>query len=784
MATYEQELLEFLKKDNPTGVPSNQVEKTKQDESYGLGVVGGLGALGALAAGAYALGRKKLPGAEVLKEIAQKTKPALPEARVTELGPVDKVAEILDVVPTKTQRAASVRPAEYQQFIDQFKQLKDTSVQKPLTMGGNKERFGSALYDYLAQHPANKPLPAESWIKEFTNFNRLASLSIPKEGARIKASITKEELFDTNIAKFDKEGKIVGGFLDIARLNNLPVSKLDLMQLVEKSPAANMVVKRFKVQEPEVLISKADDMYTNTKTAISEATKKLEEWSKTNLKSTDKSYYDSIQEFLTRTDRMMLKGKTVTENNLLQGVDARDVPVNYFQETYKDLQTAAKGIKERLGVDLNELPAFKKSLENIQGNLTGFRRSFDLQKTQDLLPRYGGGNAQSYRILGAEDYIEDVAYIKNIPMGRDVVPGRAGGQTHFAKVGEVPLNNQIYHVRYGKRSLEGNPNKKVYAIDEIQSDVQALMSERDPERLKVFNPFGTDQQFNQANTALNILKNKMKDIASKGGAITDKDKVEYWKLSQNFDELRKKTMNASNIAEGGTAFEPYNKMSDFQKYPYLPFFDRSSYGDHAIKHVLKTAAENNVDWVVVNPVERLHSLRNIGTRSTGDNYHGKLGDWEFYGYHTGKAGRQNVKAYTDAQGKTVLTNPKLNAVIPDRMIDLAKQYNTEVGTINVSLSDPNKPFKIVKDLNLKVDDAKVLGIPPSLRKQHIAAFKTEEEATAFLDTTGSSGKVVKMEANDPALYYPAFGIRVTDTMKGTPFKLYKKEGGLVVNIFA
>jgi len=782
MATYEQELLEFLKKDNPTGVPSDPIEKTKQDESYGLGVVGGLGALGALAAGAYTLGKRRLPGAEVLKEIAQKTKPVLPEARVTELGPVDKVKEILDVVPTKIQRAAEVRPAEYQQFIDQFKQLKDTSVQKPLTMGGNKERFGSALYDYLAQHPANKPLPAETWIKEFTNFNRLASLSIPKEGARIKASITKEELFDTNIAKFDKEGKIVGGFLDIARLNNLPVSKLDLMQLVEKSPAANMVVKRFKVQEPEVLVSKADTMYTNTKTAVSEASKKLEEWSKTNLKDKDKGYYDSVQDFFTKTDRMMLRGKTVTENNLLQGSDPRDIGMSYFQEAYKDLQTAAKGVKERLGVDLNESPAFTKALEDIQSNLTGFRRSFDLQKTQDLFPRYGGGNATTYRISGAEDYIEDVAYIKNMPMGRDVVPGKAGGQTHFSKVAEVPLNNQVYHVRYGKRSLEGNPNKKVYAIDEIQSDVQALMIEKDPERLKVFNPYGTDQQFNQANTALNMLKNKMKDIAAKGGAITDKDKVEYWKLSQNFDELRKKTMNASNVSEGASGKQW--ELGDYEKYPFLPFFDRSSYGDHALKQVLKSAAENNVEWVVVNPVERLHALRNIGQREPGNNYYGKLGDWEFYGHYTGKAGKQNVKAFTDKRGEAVSTNPRQNAVIPDRMIDLAKQYNSEAKTINVSLSDPEKPFKIVKDLNLKVDDAKVLGIPPNLRKQHVAAFKTEEEALAYLDATGSSGKVVKMEANDPALYYPAFGIKVTDTMKGTPFKLYKKEGGLVVNIFA
>ena len=781
MATYEQELIEFLKKDSPTGVPSDPIEKTKQDESYGLGVVGGLGALGALAAGAYTLGKKRLPGAEVLKEIAQKTKPVLPEARVTELGPVDKVKEILDVVPTKVQRAAEVRPAEYQQFIDQFKQLKDTSVQKPLTMGGTKERFGSALYDYLAQHPANKPLPAETWIKEFTNFNRLASLSIPKEGARIKASITKEELFDTNIAKFDKDGKIVGGFLDIARLNNLPVSKLDLMQLVEKSPGANMIIKRFKVQEPEVMVSKVDDIYANTKTTVSEIRKKLDEWAQTNLTDKNQGYYNSLKDYLTKTENMVLRGKAVTEKNLLQGSDPRDIGTTYFEEAYKDINTALKGMKSQLNLDLNESETIVNSMININNNINNFKRSHSLQKTQDLLPRYGGGNASTYRISGAEDYIEDVAYIKNMPMGRDVVPGKAGGQTHFSKVAEVPLNNQVYHVRYGKRSLEGNPNKKVYAIDEIQSDVQALMIEKDPERLKVFNPYGTDQQFNQANTALNMLKNKMKDIAAKGGAITDKDKAEYWKLSQNFDELRKKTMNASNVSEGASGKQW--ELGDYEKYPFLPFFDRSSYGDHALKQVLKTAAENNVEWVVVNPVERLHALRNLGQRE-GGNYYGKLGDWEFYGHYTGKAGKQNVKAYTDKRGEAVSTNPRQNAVIPERMIDLAKQYNSEAKTINVSLSDPEKPYKIVKDLNLRVDDAKVLGIPPKLRKQHIAAFKTEEEANAYMEATGSSGTIIKMEANDPALYYPAFGIKVTDSMKGTPFKLYKKEGGLVVNIFA
>ena len=217
--------------------------------------------------------------------------------------------------------------------------------------------------------------------------------------------------------------------------------------------------------------------------------------------------------------------------------------------------------------------------------------------------------------------------------------------------------------------------------------------------------------------------------------------------------------------------------------PYLPFFDRSSYGDHALKQTLKTAAENNVEWVVINPVERLHVLRNMGSDGS-KTYYGKLGDWEFYGDASGKAGRLGVAAKSDRAGEIKNTNPKQFAIIPDRMRDLARQYNTEAKTINVSLSNPEKPFKVLEKLNLDDKSGKALGVPKQLRYQHKAAFKTKEEAVLWKEKTGSGGEIVEMKANDPNLYYPAFGIKVTETMKGTPFKLYKKEGGLVVNIFA
>ena len=44
-------------------------------------------------------------------------------------------------------------------------------------------------------------------------------------------------------------------------------------------------------------------------------------------------------------------------------------------------------------------------------------------------------------------------------------------------------------------------------------------------------------------------------------------------------------------------------------------------------------------------------------------------------------------------------------------------------------------------------------------------------------------KILKLEANDPRLYSEAFGLKITPDMLERPFKLYKKEGGLVVDLF-
>ena len=779
MSEYQRKLNEAFGIESTTAVPG---DPKGPEDSSGLGIAGGLGVLGATGAGIYALAKKRLPGAKIIDDIITKKTPELPVSRTTEL-PNDKVAEILDVVPTKVQRAVEVAPSQYQQYIDQFKQLRDVSKTKPLTVGGKKERFGSALYDYLAQHPANKPLPADQWIKEFSNFNRLSSYEIPVQGAKIRASITKEELFDTNIAQFDKEGKIVGGFLRLAQENNLPVSKLDLIQMVEKSPAVNTVIKRFKYQNPEKIQADVDD-YINTELRLyDDVSKKIDEYyaglpakEQTNTKNLIMNVQREIMNKRAESQSVKAGIENALENGLLPERLIKDhfTSINESGRSVIGIGRIRDYIKKELNIDPSTIIG-PDHLTPLANKGRAIARNIQTQLNQGLTPRYG--EQFSYRIQGAEDYYEDVAYIKKIPFDKDVKPGSLNAQKHFQEVAGETFNNQIYHTRYGKRSLEGNPNKKVFAIDEIQSDIQAVAFPADPTRSKVVNPFNSEQEFNQANVALNNLKNKMKAITSKGAAITENDRVQYYKLASNFEELRKKTMNASNVAK---IQERYGRNADI---PYLPFFDRSSYGDHALKQTLKTAAENNVEWVVVNPVERLHALRNLNPRDSKP-YYGKLGDWEFYGDAGGRAGRLGVAAKSDRADEIKKTNPKQFAIIPERMKDLARQYNTEAKTINVSLSNPEKPFKVVEKLNLDEKSAKTLGVPKQLQFQHLAAFKTQEEAVAWKNMTGRGGEIVKMEANDPNLYYPAFGIKVTETMKGTPFKLYKKEGGLVVNIFA
>lgn len=750
------------------GVPAREtpdpLSKKTEDftKPYEPSPVGGILAIGgATAAGVAA---SKLPWAKYISNIKKLTTPVLKdtapitqETRITE--PVlDQVDEILTVVPTKlerTQDTINASNVQMQKYLETIDKAKTESAKAPLTMGEQNRRFGSALYDFFAQYPAKKPLPADEWIKILSDFNRLSNFKSPNPAmSNVRMSVTKEELFDTNIANFDKSGNLIGGYLKTAKDQGLQVTKTDLMEMVKKSPAANLKIRRFKWQGD--LDQEAARLADEMENIILKNQKTLGDLVTANPNSPTANQYRAMMTQL-QDERMGLFRTKVGANEVLKGFERGEK--SGIGQLYKENIEALKKLKlsaENANINL-DFP-----IDELVSKNAIITRKINSQLTQDLNPRYG--SHKDYRIASPEEYIEDVAYYPgNMPFGKNV---RAGSDfsRHYDKVANETFNNQLYHVRYGKRSLEGNPNQKVYAIDEIQSDVQQAAFEVDKSRQKVRNPFNTEQEFASANFTLQKLKDKMDAIAKKGVQMSEKERFEFYKTQQEFDELRKKTLNLSTLSK--------MSRSDSESVPFMPLFDRSSWGDHALKHVLKSAAENNVEWVAINPVERLHALKREA----------KLGDFEFYGTATGKTGIQgfNVKK----NGDTFKTNPKGTAVIPERMKKLAEQYNSEAKTIRISKSDPEKPFKVVRDYE-KEKSSRVKSLKLSEPTEHIASFKTEEEALNYKNNYGDyRDKVVKMEPNDPRNFYEAFAIKVTPEMKGTPFKLYKKEGGLVVNIFA
>jgi hypothetical protein len=54
---------------------------------------------------------------------------------------------------------------------------------------------------------------------------------------------------------------------------------------------------------------------------------------------------------------------------------------------------------------------------------------------------------------------------------------------------------------------------------------------------------------------------------------------------------------------------------------------------------------------------------------------------------------------------------------------------------------------------------------------------------AMRENYGSDLRMLKIKSTDPRMYYDTMSLRITPEMKEKPFKLYKKTGGLVVNLF-
>ena len=761
-------------------------KELEEYKTYRPSAVPGALGIGALAAGVAYVGRRRIPFLKELFKVSKSTPPTPPvQSQIPK--PLDKVNQTIATAQTPTAQSmeliSKTPPAikhanDYRATLDL---VQANSIKLPLSQGSGKGRFGSSLYDWVAQHPSMKPLPAKVWANQLKKSQPLSQFKSTQPGFQnIKMNVSRRELEDANIAVFGPKDELIGGFLKTAEQANMNVAKTDLLKMVINSPAVNLRVKRFEYvndapQLVQPIVMDAQQLLRRFHNKISIQQAPAGYGAGTTGKAADffSKKENTLKQLQSRMDDIQIKMaqiNTTTRKNF-SSMDSVKSNVDDIADQIAKVKTLIPKIQDEItAAGLAPIKGAEEAMD-LQRKILTVQRKLAAETKLGQSPKYGVGENKTYAMHGDQKYIEDVIYYpKTIPYGRNVSP-----QHYEEVVNGKKLNNQIYHARYGLRTVSGPERNRAYVLHEAQSDVHQKAYDamkRYPDKKRT-NPFNTEAEFGQASVALDNIWNKMKVIYNKP-MPTYADRMELRRLRELGDELRKNTVNASNIAQKVT------NRSD-NTIPYLPMIERDVWGDHLIKHLAKSAADDGVKWIAIHPVERLHAFKRADKQGGAI---GKLGDFEFYGTATGKAGIQGVKSYSKKQNKAIQTPYTKTAVLPERMIKLAKQYNSEARPIMISKSDPDLPWKIVQSHSSRAGtDAHMLGFRKPI-DEHLIAFKTEAEAQYYMkEFKGTGVKMLKLEANDPRLYSEAFGLKITPDMLEKPFKLYKKKGGLVVDLF-
>jgi hypothetical protein len=245
--------------DKTSSVPGdndNSFEKEKYDPSALKGFAG----MAAVGIGAVAA---RNPIARALNKLVGLRKPKLSVSRTT--APVDEVEEVLTIAPTKIERGQLMKRPQItqqeqirQEAIARSNELKKIAYLQPLSRGGKTNRIGSSLYDYIARHPVSGSRKADEWIKDLKSTGPGSFKTGNPDFKNISQAVKKEEMWDSNLLQLNKQGEVVGGFLKTAAEKGLPLSKMDLLYIVEKAPVNNLKMR--KLQTNVKLVDEAEDV--------------------------------------------------------------------------------------------------------------------------------------------------------------------------------------------------------------------------------------------------------------------------------------------------------------------------------------------------------------------------------------------------------------------------------------------------------------------------------------------------------------------------------------------
>jgi hypothetical protein len=475
---------------------------------------------------------------------------------------------------------------------------------------------------------------------------------------------------------------------------------------------------------------------------------------------------------LALTKYKMPKGIEENQSNIVGAVvKARDYLSNKYTTTdnttmrnmtniiYNDLDDSVKSLSELSlrGGEVLARDSIKTDVIRIKRALKDALKATsdpqDQQILNDTLRIVNGSTEKMLTSLSGK--IKVPTHASSSEYGTYRLPGETNpGEFvwHFPKTIQRNLQNNrshwddarqpVVHAMYGTRYTP--KGEKVISINEIQADVnQAVLKDLAEGKVRM-NPFGKETERELLSGGLQPLRDQVNSILKKGIYATDDELYQMNKAMQ--------TLRGQRIAIKGQEGLAREATTD-----YMPFLNTKNYNDLALKTVIKEAADDGAQWVSVVPA-------NAMSRGNGIVPGNELA----YGYANG--------AGVGGKGKGIL---------PELMKKLANQYKTEAKTIQVTLSDPDKPYKLIKEIEVAKYGAKGgERIGTETVKHHVRAFRTEAEAFRFLKRDdGPSGVIEFIAKDDPMLYMNMYALRITPDMLNKPMKLYKHEGGLINNVF-
>ena len=682
------------------------------------------------------------------KLVQKKADDAVPEAiETTTIGGLPDLAKLKTPTPNlptvaEQSRALVAKEPQIQAplLLRPMDNMKPTAVSLGNDLKLNKI-FGSSTYDRIAMK-GDGSFTADEWADWLTDRGKRRFKLFGKDfeegfvtGRKFKYDTGKakatphlmnkemtvpiEELFDANIAQFNRAGDLTGGLLFSAKEAGVKIPGRVLADMVQDSP-----INRIKIRElgiPQTVINKTENTVKTQIARLADMERSLQRTINVNPAASRVEKIEELRkEGLNVADmKADLKG---LRNELRALNDAvRDGNSSAVEDASVEIANLFSKIKKGL-------PSDKKiAINKMQGEVDDIVAS-----TRNITPPKFQGQT-GYTYPGGQNYREAVIVLdesipKNIRGGRRENPHFKGKE----------YDNPLAHIRWDTRTT--SDGKKAFLMHEIQSDTNQGISKflRDQKA----EPFNTSLRQNpyQNEKILKFLfdsRKKLSDEVLSGKLSATRMELNAKKI-KDLDEVIKKTVKSPDAR-----YDSYGKVQGGATgVDYVPLLDRASQAKASLAYLTNLAAREGVDYVAVAPV-------NLMKRGISLDTYNKT---------------SNTKAYQEAYGyfrgnKT--PGSKSPAVIPSLMKKIGKDFDTKAGTIKISKSDPTKPYKRVESEELDIYDGN--------------QYKVEKHTSASSNPTSGSTLIPD---NDLRLYTDVFSVKVSPNMVN-PQKIYKKEGGFI-----